>query len=87
MIVWCASLVAINSHETVSLTVSNLNSVRAINWNLLIVDTESVAVGIRIGEKSSLKHLVFRRLNTWDEVAWSESGLFGFSEVVFRVSV
>lgn len=75
MIVRGVSLVSVNGHETISLTVREPDSVRTVDWDLGIVDTESVAVGIRVGEKSALEHFVFRRLNTWDEVAWSESRL------------
>ena len=75
MVVWSASLVAINRHETISVSIGDLHSVRAVNWDLVIVNTESVTMGVRVREKSSLEHSIFRRLNTWDEVAWSESRL------------
>lgn len=87
MVVWSAALVAINGHGTVSLAVGKLDSVWAVDWDLLVVDTESVSVSVRVREESSLEHLVLRWLNTWTHMAWSESRLLSFSEVVFRVSV
>ena len=53
-----SSLVSVDSSSTVSLVVSNSSSIWAVDWNLLIVDTESISVSIWIREKSSLKHLI-----------------------------
>merc|ERR1719218_469122 len=42
----------------VSLIVGNSSSVWAVNWHLVVVGSESVSVGIWVGEESSLEHLV-----------------------------
>lgn len=44
-------------------------------------------MGIWIGEKSSLEHLVHGWLNTWDQVAWCEGGLLDLGVVVFWIPV
>jgi hypothetical protein len=86
-VVRSVSLVAIDLHETISLSVDHSASVRAVDGDLLVVDTESVSVGISIGEKSSLEHFVGRSFNTGDHMNGGEGGLFDFSEVVIGVSV
>jgi hypothetical protein len=50
--------------STISRVVSNSSSVGAVDWNLLVVFTQSISVSIGIREKSSLEHFVGRRLNT-----------------------
>jgi len=53
-VVGSGSLVSINNHETISDTVGDSSSVGAVDGDLVVVSTESVSVGIRVGEKSSL---------------------------------
>lgn len=69
------------------MTISKSGSVWTVDGNLLIVDTESVSVSVRVGEESSLKHFVFRRQNTRDQVTRSESSLLDLSKVVLGVFV
>jgi hypothetical protein len=64
------TLVSINSKESISLTIVNCSSVWAIDWNLGIVASKSVPVGVWIGEKPTLKHLVIGWLNTWNKMRW-----------------
>ena len=82
-----SSLVSVDSGSTVSLVVSNSSSVWAVDWNLLIVDTESISVSIWIREKSSLEHLISGWLNSWNKMAWVESRLLNFGVIVFWVSI
>jgi len=46
-----------------------------VDWQLLIVGTEAVTVGIGIGEKTGLKDRVSRWLNVGDEMGWREGSL------------
>ena len=64
--------VAVDCGGTVSLVVGNSGSVRAVDWDLLVVLAESISVGVWVGEESSLEHLIVGWLDTWDEVAWRE---------------
>jgi len=86
-IIRSVALVSIDLHETISLSIDDTASVGAVNGDLLIVDTESVSVGIGIGEKSSLEHLIGRGFNTGNHMDGGESRLFDFSEIVVGVSV
>jgi len=79
--------VAESHGETISLVVSNSGSVWAVNGELLIVGTETVSVSIGVREETTLKHLVQGRLNTWNQVAGSESRLLSLSVVVLGVAV
>jgi hypothetical protein len=57
LIVGGVALVAIYCGGTISLIVGHGASVWAVDGNLVIVGAESVPVGVRVGEKSSLEHL------------------------------
>ena len=87
LIVWSTSLVAIDSHEAISLVVVNSSSVRAVDGDLVKVSSKSMPVGVRVREESSLKHLVVRGFNTRHEVSRGKGSLLNFSKVVFRVPV
>ena len=82
-----ATSVFVDSHRSVSNTVVNFSSVGAVDWNLLIVSSQSVSVSIRIGEESALEHLIEGRLDSWDQLAGRECRLLGLSKVIFNVSV
>jgi len=86
-VVGSVTLVSIDLHETISLSIDDTASVGAVNGDLLIVNTESVSVGIGIGEKSSLEHLIGGGLNAGNHMDGGEGRLFDFSEIVVGVSV
>ena len=81
------SLVAINAHGAVSLVVGHSGSEGAVNGDLVIVGSESVSVGVGVGEESALEHSVVGGLNAGNHVAWGEGGLLGLGEVVLGVAV
>jgi len=87
LIIRFASGVTIHDGWTISLHVGDSSSVRAVDWNLLVILSESVSMSVWIGEESSLEHLIVGWLDTWDKVAWSKGGLFDLSKVVLWVSV
>ena len=64
-----SSLVSVNNSGSISLVVSDSGSVWAVNWKLIVVSSESMPVGIRIREESSLKHLVVGWFNSRNQVA------------------
>lgn len=86
-IVGLRSLVAINRHRAITLSIGDLGSVRAVHGDLIVVRTESVSVGVGVREETSLEHLVQRGFHAGHEVAGRERSLLSFSEVVLRVSV
>jgi hypothetical protein len=86
-IVNAISLISIYISRAISLIVCNSSSVRAVNRNVIEVGTKSVSMSIWVGEKSTLKHLIIRRFNTWDQVSWGKSSLFNLSEVIIWILV
>ena len=58
LIVWSASVIAVDNSGTISDVRSNSGSVRAVDWNLFVVLSESMSVSIWVREESSLEHLV-----------------------------
>lgn len=48
---------------------------RCVDRELLVVDTETVAVGIRVGEETGLKNRIGRWLDVWDKVRRRECSL------------
>jgi hypothetical protein len=86
-VVSSGTLVSVDRHETVSLSIDDSASVRAVDGDLLVVDSQSVSVGISIGEESTLQHLIVGGFNTRNEMTRGESSLFDFSKIVFGVLV
>ena len=80
--------VSLHSHGPVSIVISAISrAVRTINRDLVVVWPESVPMSIRIVQKTPLKHLIHRWLNTWHEVRRRKSRLLRFSVVVSGVAV
>jgi hypothetical protein len=53
----------------------------------LIVDTETVTVGIGVGEETRLEDRVSGRLDVRNKMGWGKCDLFNLSKVVLRVLV
>lgn len=87
LIIGLRSLISIDAHGAISLTIGNTSSVWAVNWDLIVVSSESVTMSVRVREKSTLEHFVHRGFHTRDEVSRGESRLLSVLEVVFWVSV
>jgi hypothetical protein len=79
--------VALDLRGTISEVVGNASAVRAVNRDLLVVLTESVAVSVGVGEQTALEHLVVGRLNAGNEMRRGEGRLLDFGVVVLRVTV
>jgi hypothetical protein len=58
-----------------------------VDGELLVVDTETVAVGVRVGKESGLEDGIRRGLDVRDEMRRRESSLLNLGEVVLRVLV
>jgi len=87
LVVGFGALVSVDIHETITMVIIWSGSEWAIDWDLVIVNSKSMSVGVRVGEKTSLKHSVSRGFNSWDQMSRAESRLLNFSEVVFWVLV
>jgi len=60
---------------------------RCIHWNLGVVCSKTVSMGVDVREKTPLKHLVWRRFNARNHVCRSKSHLFNFRKVILWVSI
>jgi hypothetical protein len=69
-----ASALVINCHETIALEVGNRYN-RCVDRDLRVVHTETVAVGIWVGEETRLQDRVGRRLEVGDGVRRREGSL------------
>ena len=47
----------------------------AVHWELLVIRSKTVAVGIRVGEQTGLEDWISTRLDTWNQVRRRESRL------------
>jgi hypothetical protein len=76
----------VERHEAIALEVRHWTN-WCINRKLVVVDTKSMAVCIRVREETALENWIGRGLHTRNEMRWRERGLFDFSEVVLRILV
>ena len=58
LVVWTSTLVSDDGGGSISEVSMNSSSVWAVNWDLLIVLSESISLSIWVREESSLEHLV-----------------------------
>ena len=62
-------------------------TLRLIDRNEIVVDSEAVALSIAIREKASLKHFVRRKTYAINYIGGIEGRLLDLGEKVFRVAV
>ena len=86
-VVWSRALIPIYSHESVSLVICNLGAKRPVDRNLSVVNAKTMAMGVRIREKTSLKHLVDGGLNSGNHVARRKGCLLDLGKVVCRIPI
>jgi len=77
----------VDSHGSVTLSIDHSSSVWAVDGNLIVICPKPVSVGIGIGEKSSLEHLINRWFHSGHEMTRREGRLLGFCKVIFRIFV
>jgi len=58
LVVYVETSVFVHSHRTVTVYVVDLGSVGAVDGNLVVVDSKTMPVGVRVGEESALQHFV-----------------------------
>lgn len=85
LIVWSGSLANIQS-RTIALEVRNRND-RRVHWQLLVVCTKTMTMGVWVREETGLEDGICRWLDTWDKMRGRERCLLDFREVVLRVFV
>ena len=85
-VVWIGAVVAVDGHDAVTLVgVECVDGL--VDRDLLVVDTEAVAVGVRIGEQAGLEDGIGGGFDAGDHVRGRECDLFDLGEVVLRVAV
>lgn len=80
-------LVAVGAHRTVTDHVRYAGTVGAVDGDLLVVGSESMSVGVGVGEETSLEHLVKRCFDSGNQVRGREGGLLGLGMEVLGVTV
>jgi len=68
-VVGVGAVVAVDGHETITLEGVE-GAEGSVDGDLLVVDTETVAVGVGVREETGLEDGVGRRLDTRDQVGW-----------------
>lgn len=87
-VVFRATTTAIDAHRAVTNVVgTHASAVRAVDWNLVVVCTKAVAMGDWIVQQATLKHLVHRGFNAWNQMRWSVCNLLSLGMEIFRISV
>ena len=83
-----SSTLVVECHRAITLEVASLEGVaRSIDWKLLIVDANTVTVGVCVREQTRLEDWVRRGLDARDQVRWAESDLLDLGEVVDGVLI
>lgn len=80
-----SSALIVECHGTIALEVARcVRGGRLVDWKLLVVGTNTVAVGVRVREESRLEYRVGRGFHTWDHMSRVECCLFNLSKVVLQ---
>ena len=81
-------LATVHDHWTItSHVVTQSSSVRAVNWDLVVVGAKSVSMSVRVVQKSALKHPVIAWFDSGHQVRRSKCGLFSLSVIISGVAV
>lgn len=86
-VVWPGALVE-ESHATITLEVTeSVGGPGGVDGKLLVVYTNTVTVGVRVGEQPALQDRVRRGLKSWWQVSRVESNLLNLGEIVDGVLI
>lgn len=80
-------MIVIHVLRSISLVVARSGAERTVDRDLLVVGSQAVTVGIRVGIQAALQHLVGAGFNTRHQMGRRESHLLHFSKVVLGVAV
>ena len=83
-----AGTLVVESHVAVPLEVGYtvFGSCR-VDRKLLVIDPDTVTMGVRVGEKTRLQDWIGRRLDTGYHMGWIKSNLLDFSKIILGVLV
>ena len=86
-VVWVAAVVAIKAHGAVALEWGVDGRARFVAGELLVIWSDAVPGGVRVGEHARLEHDIGAWSDTRDHVRGAERRLLDVLEVVVRVAV
>ena len=88
LVVGVSSFTAVDGHGAIAgVVVAHASAVGAVDRDLVVVGTKTMAVGVGVVEEAALEHAIVAGFNSGNQVTRREGGLFGLSEVVFGVAV
>merc|ERR1712172_90854 len=87
IVIRASFLVSINCHWAVSLIALGLCTVGTIDWDLQIICTQAVTMGVGIREQSSLQHFIRARFNSGHQMGRAKSQLFNFSKIISWIAI
>merc|ERR1712008_618057 len=87
IVVGASFLVCIYCHWSVSLIALGLCTVRTIDWDLQIICTQAVTMGVGVREQSSLQHFIGTGFDSRHQMGWAKSQLFNFSKIISWIAV
>ncbi len=85
-VVGIGAVVAVDSHDAITL-IGVEGADGLVDGDLLVVDAQTVAMGVGVGEETGLEHRIRRRLHAWDHMRRGEGDLFNLGKVIFWVLV
>ena len=80
------AVVAVNAHLPVA-GISRHGAARAVDWNLVMVDSKPIPLGVSVSEQPCLQHFVRRKTYSWNNIGGIKCRLFDILEIIFRISV
>src|SRR5690554_7133902 len=86
LVMQAAALVAVNPHGTIAVIAVDRATGRVYR-DLVVVHTQTVALGVTVGEQTTLQHAIRREADAGDHVGRGEGSLLHILEVVVRIAV
>ena len=81
-----AAVVAVHTHGAVAAE-AVIGAARTVHRNHVVIDAETIALGVAVGEESALKHLVGRNADAGYQIGRIEGSLLHFGKIVLRIAV
>jgi len=72
----------VHIHGSITQVVGTPNLIGTVNWDLSIIGTQTVSVGIGVRKQTGLQHLVGAWFDSWNHVGRREGDLLNLSKVV-----
>src|SRR3546814_7245316 len=80
-----AAMIAVDTHGAIAM-IAMERAFGCIDRNLVVIDTQAIALGIAIGTLPGLQLFVWREADAGHNVGGCECGLLDFCKEVFRIA-